>query len=401
VVATIALLASGCSSGDPDETLRLDVPETMRVEVGSVVEHAFGSAGLEWTARGLPPDAVLDGNTLRWLPEDAGAWTVELTVSDAEGNRSALSTTLLARHPTRPEALVALGDSVASGHGLDLSDYLLQDPCWRAEQEAYPARVLDRWRTADPGAEPRLALVACSGAGVADLLEEPVTGGLDGTAPDDADELSQVEWAVRANPGLVSLTIGANDLQFTDPEQYLVDGHLDIELVERRTAKIGAGLEAALTRLVDATDARIVVSTYHDPTAPEPNGVDGCNGSCFADAAAQVVDRLDTTIRDAVTRLAADRVALADVQELFEDHRAPNGLGPDSLRAGDGPGPLGVLFDRTTGTIQAYCASGHPDHESWINSIDCVHPDSKGADAYAEAVWEAAEGLREANALTA
>ncbi len=401
-VATMALLAAGCSSaGDSDDTLRLDVPETMRVEVGTPLEYAFEPAELEWAARGLPPDAELDGNTLRWLPDDAGAWTVEVTASDAQGNRRAVSTTLLARHPTRSEALVALGDSVASGHGLDLSDYLLQDRCWRAEREAYPARVLDRWRTADPAAEPQLALVACSGAGVEDLLEEPVTGGLDGTAPDDTDELSQVEWAVRANPALVTLTIGANDLEFTHPEQYLVGGSLDTELVEQRAAKIGAGLEAALARLVDATDSRIVVSTYHDPTAAEPHGVDGCEGSCFANAAARVVDRLNTTIRDTVARFADDRVALAEVQELFEDHRAPNGLGPDALRAGEGPGPLGTLFDRTTSAIQAYCAAGHPDYESWINSIDCVHPDGQGADAYAEVVWDVAERLRDAGVASA
>ena len=394
------LFAAACSSGQSDDTRRLDVVETVRVEVGELSEQALEPGELEWTARGLPPGAELDGNTLRWTPDDAGAWVVELTATDSDGNEATAITALFARYPNRPEALVALGDSVASGQGLDRSDYLLGDSCWRAERDAYPARVLDRWRDAEPGAEPELALVACSGAKVEDLLGEPVTGGLDGTAPGDTDELSQVEWAVRANPGLVTITIGANDMRFTEPEQYVVDGELDTDLIDRRTARISGGLEAVLTRLVDATDARIVVSTYHDPTAASPQGVDGCQGDCFAEAAGRVINRLDETIGGVVARFPADRVALADVQKAFEGHRASNGIGPDGVRAGDGLGWLGVVFERTTGTTQAYCAEGHPSYESWVSSVDCVHPDGQGADAYADAIWQAAERLGEAGVFT-
>ena len=40
-------------------------------------------------------------------------------------------------------------------------------------------------------------------------FETPVTGGLAGTAPDGQDELTQLEWAVRANARIVTVTIGA------------------------------------------------------------------------------------------------------------------------------------------------------------------------------------------------
>lgn len=294
--------------------------------------------------------------------------------------------TFEARHPARPGTLVALGDSVASGQGLELSDWLGRDPCWRAREESYAGLVFEEWRRGRDDAQ--LALVACSGATVGDLLTEDVTGGPAGAAPPGTEVLAQVEWAVRANPALVTVTVGANDLQFSNPARsFTAAGELTDE-VDGRLQRVEDGLTEVLRRLVDATDARVVVTTYHDPTAAHPQGVPACEGECFARAAADVVDRLAAAVEGAADRFPAARVQVADVRARFEGHGAPNGIGIDAVRAG-GLGPLGDLAGRLLGGVSAFCARGDGDGDAWVNAVDCVHPNAAGARAYADEVLAA------------
>jgi hypothetical protein len=139
---------------------------------------------------------------------------------------------------------------------------------------------------------------------------------------------------------------------------------------------------------VAATDATVVVTTYHDPTAARPHGIDGCEGACFASAAAEVVSALDAAIAGVASRFG-DRVLVADVRPAFAGHGAGNGVGPDGMRAGDlpswVPAAAGGLVDGLSG-VTPFCADGDAGGEPWVSSFDCVHPNGTGADAYADAV---------------
>lgn len=338
----------------------------------------------------LPEAATATGGVLTWRPTEAGTWTATVNVVDDRGATVSRPATLLARYPVHRHALIGMGDSVPSGHGLQETDYLGRDECWRDGGEAYPRQVLDALVDVGlfDGDAAELGLVACSGHDPDDLFETPVTGGLAGTAPDGQDELTQLEWAVRANARIVTVTIGANDTGFVGPEKLLLpDNTLDREDVARRMRIVEADLTTILDRLVDATDSIVFVTTYYNPTAPNPQGVDGCREECFAEKAEEVVRALNDVITD-VGSDYGDRVVVVDLFDLFDGHGAPNGIGPDGLREG-GFGFLGDLIGGLVSDVHPYCARGDTIGDSWINSIDCVHPDARGTTEIALAVTAA------------
>jgi lysophospholipase L1-like esterase len=335
---------------------------------------------------GLPAGASFDAGAgvVRWSPApgQAGTWPLRVEAVDGDGLAATATVDVRARAPAHPAAYLALGDSVASGYGLDRTDYLGGDGCGRAEGEAYPARA-----AAGLG-RPGVDLVACSGATADDVRTDPVPGP-DGLVGDGRGDRSQLDWAVDVNPGLVTLTVGANDLRFfAAPELIGAGGAVDGERLAGRLTDLSGDLDHLLGRLVSATDATVVVTTYHDPTAATPHGIAGCEGACFARAAAGVVDALDATLAEVAGRFG-DRVVLADVRPAFAGHGAGNGLGPDGLRAGELPSwvPTAVtgVVDGLSG-VTPFCADGHPGGEPWVSSFDCVHPNGSGADAYAAAV---------------
>jgi lysophospholipase L1-like esterase len=375
VAATAATLGlAGCDAGGTNQPPHIAAADEYRVPVGNDGELALGATDPEGAAvtvevTGLPPGADVADGTVRWAPDDAGTWNATVTATDADGAATTESIRFLSRYPASLEELVALGDSVASGQGLDRRDYLLLDPCWRAEDAAYGALVYD-----DLGWSGGFDLVACSGAETGDL-----TG--------------QVEDAVAANPELITITIGANDLRFDHPEELLTDdGSFDEEVASARLATVATGLDDALARLESATDSTVVVTTYHNPTAGDPHGIDGCEDECFKAAADEMVDRLAATITATARRFPADRVLVADVRAAFEGHGAGNGYGPDGIRAGDGAGPFNFIFDQTTARTTPYCSKGDPDGDPWVSGLDCVHPDGDGARAYATAIETALAG---------
>jgi lysophospholipase L1-like esterase len=392
----VAGLVAAVTRAAPERTApEIRVPAELRVVIGDRLERRFDGSdadggGLRWAAEGLPPGARLmpDGR-LTWSPtlHQAGTWTVEVSATDAEGRSATAGVRLRGRHTHRPTLYVALGDSVASGHGLDWRAYLGRDPCWRDDAASYPARLLDQAQDAGATIEV-LVLVACSGHDAADLLQRPVDGSVD--LGDGRGARPQVDWAVAANPALVTVTVGANDLGFDSPERAVTaDGDLDQGYVRERLARIEAGLAPALARLVEATDASIIVTTYHDPTAQRPHGVDGCRQGCFRAITQEVVTQLNGLIEEISGRFPADRVAVADVAVAFAGRGAPNGRGLDALRGWDAPSWVPSPLTWASG-IHAYCAVGQPDGPpSYVSSVDCVHPNRAGARAYAQVVLEA------------
>jgi lysophospholipase L1-like esterase len=372
---------------------RLGVPTEVRAGVGErvvVTPMAFDAAGneLDVEVGALPAGAsVTAGGEVVWGPEDAVTASLSLSARDTFGLETTREVSLLGRHPVGDDLLVAMGDSVASGHGLQRRDYLGGDRCWRDQESAYPSRLLDglleSGRFAEDG---ELALVACSGADVDDLVEDDVTGGPESV---ELAEASQLEWAVRANPEVITLTVGANDLDFHRPDELVGEDGLDTATLDERLAAMAGELESLLDRLVSATDATVVVTTYHNPVADEPRGIEGCRDRCFGDAVDEASARLNDRIAEVAGGFDDDRVRVADVAAAFEGRGAPRPAGGFALRD-VGLGALARVAPVPEITTSAYCADGDGEGRgSWVSGIDCVHPDASGAKAYADAVLEA------------
>ncbi|MEM8902816.1 MAG: GDSL-type esterase/lipase family protein [Actinomycetota bacterium] len=373
VALAVGVLVTAGAASSEVEPLRAAPGESVTVPIGPRTELLVAPDGV----------GVVDG-VATWTPTEAdlGVHRFETVTLDERGSWSTAEIEVVVRHEHRPGLYLALGDSVASGHGLDRWDYLGRDRCWRAEGAAYARHVADG--LADRGVDVERHIVACSGAFLSDLSDDPVGGGPSGVVP--GDRASQLEWAALTNPGLVTLTIGANDLGFIDPAVFFDDGGLDRAVLDGLVAEMEAGLIAAVDRLVAETDALVVVTNYHDPSAENPQGVDGCRQACFAAATAEAIDVIAAAV-DRVAGRHPDRVLVADAASAFVGHGAGNGRGPDVSRLGQGP--LSRFLPAPVRGVSSYCARGDHSNDTWINAIDCVHPNGEGQEAYADAVLAA------------
>ena len=338
-----------------------------------------------------PDGLFVNGDELRYIPQTAESQVARVEVTDTQGLSTIGEVTLLGRFSGHPQALIALGDSVPAGHGLDLQDYLGGDPCWRAPN-SFPRRVFNMLN--DEGVFPpgrgEFALLACSGADVDDLYEREVTGGFSNITPASGTR-SQLDWAIVSNPRFVTLTIGANDTGFVGPDQLFLDDGvtLDRPQVDRRMAVIKTDLTFVLDELLAKTDATIFVSNYYNPTSESPQGIPTCRRECFKVKADEVLSRMNDVIEEVAGTYSAERVVFVDFETPFVDRGAPNGLGPDGFREG-GFGVIGDLLAGQVEDVHPYCARGETVGESWINAVDCVHPDERGtaelADLLADAI---------------
>lgn len=380
----------------PNEPPTLATPGTIRV----VLDLAGNSVRAELivTARdadgevvaielqGAPDGLVRQSRAQwEWAPTGPGSWQATVVATDDDGATTSIDVDLVARYP-QTMGLLGLGDSVASGHGLDRSDYFGGDRCWRAGVDAYPGLTYADLRASGIfAAESAFALVACSGADVEEVMTDPVGGGFAAARPLDGTNLSQLDWAIRSNPSVITLTVGANDLGFLEPQRlFTPEGELDQAALDAELNDLGAELGALFNTLVTSTDSIIVVTTYYDPSATVPQGFEGCQGECFGAGVARGVDGLAATI-EAAAAAHTERILVADLRARFEGHGAPNGLGPDGLRE-NGFGPLGELIGLDFSGVQPYCARGETIGVSWISPVDCVHPDATGAAEIAAAV---------------
>ena len=312
-----------------------------------------------------------------WEPLEPGEWIVEVTGTDPDGATTSTEVLLVARNSRSIDMVLAMGDSIAAGFGRDRSDFLGVDECFRSEESAYGLQAHDALidvGALETGAE--AVLVACAGATTGALMGSPVTATDAEGQPRDGPIRSQLQWAIDLNPTIVTLTIGISDVGLFD-----ADGLMDIAEPESsdalsRQSTMRTNLEATLGELVTATDAHIAITTYYDPTASTPNGIDGCEGECFGAAFADRLQGLNAAIIDITGRYPEGRVSLIRLDGANDVWEAGNATGPDVLR--DGLGPLQGLVDQFTGGGVATCSRDGDPSRDLISGLDCVHPNAEG-----------------------
>ncbi|MGH9181614.1 MAG: GDSL-type esterase/lipase family protein, partial [Acidimicrobiales bacterium] len=291
----------------------------------------------------------------------------------------------------------ALGDSVASGHGLGTNGLALEADaafgqpranCQRsagtsAADKAYPDLLRDEL-AARPDTEVRFSKLACTGHTTADLLEY---------------QLPPAERLLGPGPGVVTITIGANDYHFSDPVTYLAALNPSQRVYDiwraRIEATVRANLATALTRLGRGRpQLRVLVTHYYNPFNADSAVfavVPGCRrpqaggGLDCAGRVAAAIEGLNQTIGEAVTAYRSERgvdwatVALTGgVGEAFAGHEAPRpncgSAAPDTGQSWIQSPPHPLLVEALIGE-QRLGTGG-----------DCFHPSAVGHQVLARLV---------------
>ncbi|MGH9164408.1 MAG: GDSL-type esterase/lipase family protein [Acidimicrobiales bacterium] len=287
-----------------------------------------------------------------------------------------------------PLTYVALGDSIASGHGLGTTegpveaDAAFGQPganCQRssgltAAEKAYPDLVRDA--LARRGRQVQFHKLACTGHTTADLL---------------TFQLPAAERLLGQSAGVVTLTIGANDYRFSDPVTYVAALNPSPRIYALWRSRIEAGVEAnlatALARLGRGhPERRILVTQYYNPFnadssvyglvpgchRPTPTGALGC-----ADRVAGAIEGLNGSILHAVDSYQSERsagwasaVVVGGVREAFEHHGAP--------RPNCGSGAPEVEQSWIQSPRRALLVEGLLGEQRLGSGNDCFHPNPGG-----------------------
>jgi lysophospholipase L1-like esterase len=252
----------------------------------------------------------------------------------------------------------ALGDSIASGHGL--AD---DETACRQSVLAYPWGVVAQLQ--ESFLVEQFALLACSGA---------TTGALDSQVAEALSRLADRQT-------LITLTVGANDFGWSDlfpfaqnlctPDDDAFDAW-----VASTAHTVEENLVVQLGRLLAHPQVEIILTDYHNPTNTSGAFWERVHPRCLFvnvyDRSEGVAHALNAAIMQAWQRLGSlPYVRVATVHDAFHGHEAP--------RPWCGTAPPEV--DETW--IQY---PTDPDSNSTPIGGDCFHVNRAGAAQFAEAV---------------
>jgi lysophospholipase L1-like esterase len=303
----------------------------------------------------------------------------------------------------------ALGDSIASGHGLlDGGDV---EPC-RRSTHAYPNKVMNDLKTRYETVN--FYFLACSGATVR-KQNENIT---------DTAKLLYYKWLTHQvdyvlnnlsqNPTLVTITIGANDLDWSNIDNVVkvlqMSGPNFYHWKTTNFSKIHSGLLEQLNRLLEHQNVAVVITNYYNPFNTrsflfDVNLLGYKNKTCLGSGADYCYFRLENAVLELNKTLVQVRMESSDpsrvqIASAYEKFRS-NG-GHESPDTGFGLG-------RTCGNSGPYV------DQTWIQYVqdpdsvsfptipkkykiltgtwrgDCFHPREEGAAAIADIVNESAK----------
>lgn len=297
----------------------------------------------------------------------------------------------------------ALGDSIASGHGLmDDSSYGQPKEGCRRSDRSYPWKVLFALRQHYSNAKVPIHHLACSGAstGKPSNLDTKDPGKYKWFANQLEDTLKYID----DNPShlvLVSITIGANDFEFSNIDatrkHLFIDNDQEYRSwVQKRAERVRGLVEVALYKLLSRPNVRVVVTGVYNPFNRKSlifiqNG--GRCGKedekCYArteDAVRALNDALQQAVQ---SRSQPDRLRfIGHLYNDFQPHASPKGSGETNCGTAEPNKEATWIQHRSDPnsnskpSVQWYVAGIGP----WLG--DCFHPNETGAQKFADAVYQ-------------
>ncbi len=280
--------------------------------------------------------------------------------------------------PIGPEIhYFALGDSVASGHGL-MDD---GTPCRRSDL-AYPSKVAERLK--ERYKEVHFTSLACSGARVNFPVE------FSDPHKFFSNQVNDVVSALRridGVPTVVTITIGANDFGWTELRQftdllYLSNLNRFQRIVNRIGASVRRTLRQQVPRLLRFQNVTVVLTEYHNPFNTNSVFFLGPGGRCGLIECYDRTEYAIHTLNNAIVQAYVDlgrpsNLKLTPIHGLFHGHESPR---PSCGNNGPEVNDTWVQY------------KDDPDSNSFPFRLDsswrgdCMHPNSRGTDFYAAQV---------------
>jgi lysophospholipase L1-like esterase len=257
-----------------------------------------------------------------------------------------------------PIEYFAMGDSVASGYGLDDDG-----TACRQSRLAYPWLVVGQLQATF--LVQQFDLLACSGATTATLDQQ----------------VSEVLSRLSAHPTLLTLTVGANDFGWSDVfafAQHLCTPSDEAfrTWLEDIAQSVEERLVGQLSRVLAYPQVEVILTDYYNPTNASGAFWERVHPRCLLvdvyDRSEQVVHALNTAIGQAWQRVGSPSfVQVATVHAAFQGHEAP--------RPWCGTAPPDV-----EGTWMQYPTD--PNSNATPVGGDCFHLNRAGAEQYVAAV---------------
>jgi lysophospholipase L1-like esterase len=304
----------------------------------------------------------------------------------------------------------ALGDSVASGHGLndDTKDGGSPTGC-RLSTLSYPYKVRDellkRYAQVD------FNHLACSGATAlarigADPNEDPHKWFR--TQVEDVLRILDAPTYPRTEPTLVSISISMNDLPWTDLGELFVRLNQPkdtfMNWANQRTTTVARLVKYDVDRLLRRPNVTVVLTEYHNPINPGSHLFsfkldDQPLLKCPDMPCAQRADYAVTQLNAALTREVVQRVnrpgrlaITTGLYQAFRGHESPIG------ECGTANPPLAQTWVQYPSDPASNSLPTIPRALRELSGVDvwrgdCFHPNEKGAAVYAYAVNTVARRL--------
>lgn len=260
--------------------------------------------------------------------------------------------------PALPIEYFAVGDSVASGRGLDDDE-----TACRQSRLAYPWLVVEQLQ--ETFLVQQFDLLACSGTTTATLDQQ----------------VSEVLSRLSVHPTLLTMTVGANDFGWSDvfafaPRLCTQSDEAFRTWVGGTAQAVEENLVGQLSRVLAYPQVEVILTDYYNPTNASGAFWERVHPRCLLvdvyDRSEQVVHALNAAIRQAWQRVGSPGfVQVATVHAAFHGHEAPRpwcGTSPPEIE----------------GTWIQYPTD--PNSNSTQVGGDCFHPNRAGAEQYAAAV---------------
>jgi lysophospholipase L1-like esterase len=303
--------------------------------------------------------------------------------------------------PTEPPPVVkqsldyfALGDSIASGHGLMDEG----EPCRRSSR-SYPKKVAEILSTNFMVSFPENHFLACSGATAGKPKAKPKGDGQNGENYKWLhNQFIDMMPLIRDDrPTLVTISIGANDFGWLDFSRgyypLAFDGDVFLKWTNQVAEEVANQLYGDLKLLLDDHhNVKVVITLLYNPFNKEsvffggPIGDISCRDStmttCYEKTEYAIVSLNHALVSDVWVKLGKpDQIRFASTDVAFYDHASPCGTAFVSNTWIQYPG------DKNSNSIPVV-----PD---WLKRIsnntglwlgDCIHPNEEGAQGIADLI---------------